>query len=147
MQEFRILWFEDNLKDFDDVIAAIQSHLNIHTRKLQIEHYEYYPEDFDVKLFEPQYCLLLVDLNLKNEQKGVNIIKTLQEKGVYIDTLLYSNNPKELILLTEGKNYINGIHRHATLGSIDEKINSLIDINLYKEYMAYERARLFELKD
>jgi len=139
---FNLLWFEDNLKNFDKIIPNIDAHLKeFHDRELDYDDHDHYPADFDVKLFEGKYSLALVDLNLSNGQKGVEIIEVLRENGAFIDILLYSNNPLELIELTEGANYVEGVFRHATMTGIEQKIKDVIDQVLYKEMMVLERNK------
>lgn len=139
MQEFKILWFEDNLNDFDDIIPKIESHCLAHSRLFLFDHFEKYPQNFGVRLFDGEHSIAFIDLNLQNGQKGIEIIKILRENGAFIDVLLYSNNPGELIKLTEGKNYVEGVFRHATLTGIEEKMKEVIDQVLYKEMMAVSR--------
>lgn len=140
--KFKVLWFEDNLQNFNKIIPNLELHLTkFHDKIFDYDHYDYYPKDFDVKLFEGIYSLALVDLNLGNGQKGVEIIDTLRKNGAFIDILLYSNNPMELIELTEGPNYVEGVFRHATMTGIEEKIKSVIDQVLYKELMTIIRNK------
>lgn len=92
MEDFKVLWFEDNFNDFEKIIKDIENHCLMSHRKFSFDHFDRYPEDFDVKMFEGIYSLALIDLNLENGQKGVQIIETLRTNGAYIDVLLYSNN-------------------------------------------------------
>lgn len=140
--KFNLLWFEDNTPNFDRIIPSIKKHLKeFYNRELDYDNFDHYPADFDVKLFEGKYSLALIDLNLSNGQKGVEVIDVLRKKGAFIDTLLYSNNPKELIELTEGVNYVEGVFRHATMVGIEQKIKDVIDQVLYKEMMVIERNK------
>lgn len=139
MEKFNVLWFEDNIKDFNDEIPYIQQHCSMINRVFEYDHFDHYPDDFNVMLFDGRYSLVLIDLNLKNGQKGSQIIKILREYGAFMDVLLYSNNPGELINLTEGKNYVEGIYRHATLREIEKKICDVIDQINYKEIMTIDR--------
>jgi len=140
--KFNLLWFEDNIKNFEKIIPSVAKHLkDFHESELKYDNYDHYPDDFDVKLFEGKYSLALIDLNLSNGQKGVEVISVLREKGAFIDTLLYSNNPKELIELTEGANYVEGVFRHATMVGVEQKIKDVIAQVLYKELMVLERNK------
>jgi len=139
MSNFKVLWFEDNLHDFGKVISKLESHCVLQSRLFLYDHYDYYPNDFDVMLFDGRYSLAFIDLNLNNGQKGIQIVETLRSKGAYIDILLYSNNPLELFQLTEGSNYLEGIFRHATLEGIGEKMQEVIDQIIYKENMCLAR--------
>ncbi|MEZ4794238.1 MAG: hypothetical protein R2773_01970 [Flavobacteriaceae bacterium] len=140
MKKFKILWFEDNIQNFKKIIPNLESHLDkFYQKKLEYDYFDHYPKDFDIKLFEGIYSLALIDLNLNNGQKGIEVISIIRSNGAYIDTLLYSNNPKELIVLTEGENYLEGVFRHATMHGIQEKIIDVIDQVLYKEMMAIMR--------
>ena len=139
MQKFNVLWFEDNIKDFKEVVPILDAHCKKIHRSLLVDHHKHYPDDFDVKLFEGKYSLAFIDLNLQNGQKGTKIINTLREYGAFIDILLYSNNPGQLIELTEGKNYVEGVFRHATLKGIEEKMKNVIDQVNYKEIMVIKR--------
>lgn len=56
-----------------------------------------------------------------------------------IDILLYSNNPTELIHLTEGRNFVEGIFRHATYKGLSEKMCDVMDQVIYKEIMSTKR--------
>ncbi len=140
--KFNLLWFEDNIKNFEKIIPEVNKHLlKFHEIELHYDNFDHYPADFDVKLFEGKYSLALIDLNLSNGQKGVEVIDVLRKKGAFIDTLLYSNNPKELIELTEGINYVEGVFRHATMVGVEQKIKDVIDQVLYKEMMVLERNK------
>ena len=139
MKEFRVLWFEDNIKSFDKIISNVENHVSKHGHLFMYDHYDYYTKDFDVTLFEGIYSLAFIDLNLKNGQKGIDIIDILREKGAFIDMLLYSNNATELIKLTEGGNYVENVFRHATMTGIEDKIKSVIDQVIYKEMMVIKR--------
>ncbi|HVS92007.1 MAG TPA: hypothetical protein VHE59_08260 [Mucilaginibacter sp.] len=143
MQEFNVLWFEDNFKDFDDTIDLLQSHSSKNNRLFKFDQYDHYPVDFDVKLFDGHYSLALIDLNLQNGQKGIEIIKTIRKHGAYIDILLYSNNPTELVQLTEGRNFVEGIFRHATYKGLSQKMCDVVDQVIYKEVMATNRYDLY----
>ena len=139
MSDFKVLWFEDNLQDFDKVISKLESHCGRQDRLFLFDHYDHYPDDFDVMLFDGRFSLAFIDLNLNNGQKGIQIVEILRSRGAYIDILLYSNNPLELIQLTEGDNYVEGIFRHATLEEIGEKMQEVIDQVIYKENMCLTR--------
>ena len=141
MKSFNILWFEDNIQDFDEIIPELEAHCSSHGMLFLHDHYKAYPTDFDVKLFEGKYSLCFIDLNLQKGQKGIEIIEILRKYGAFIDVLLYSNNPGELIKLTEGKNYVEGVFRHATLNGISGKMQDVIDQVIYKEMMALERHK------
>lgn len=141
-EQLKVLWFEDNIDDLEDIIESIKKHVSkFHSMDFTFDHFESYPDDFDVKMFEGKYTAAFIDLNLNNGQKGVDIVKILREKGAFIDILLYSNNPLELIKLTEGDNYIEGVFRFATLQGIDKKITQVLDQVLYKELMTLERRK------
>ena len=139
MKQFKVLWFEDAIKSFDKIIPKLREHVKMNQQDLMFDHYERYPTDFDIALFEGNYSLLFVDLNLNNGQKGIEVISIIKQHGAFIDTLLYSNNPDELITLTEGENYLEGIFRHATMTGILEKMQDVIDQVIYKENMTIKR--------
>lgn len=139
MVPFKILWFEDNSNDFTDIINEIKIHVQKIGRNLEYDLHDHYPEDFDVKMFEGDYCVAFIDLNLNNGQKGIEIINILRDKGTFMDILLYSNNPLELEKLTEGENYVEGVFRHATMNGITDKMKEVIDQVNYKEIMVLKR--------
>ena len=139
MKKFKLLWFEDNIKNFDRIIPRLMEHVKMNNHALEYDHYVNYPEDFDIILYEGVYSIVFVDLNLSNGQKGIEVINILKERGAYIDVLLYSNNPDELIQLTEGTNYVEGVFRHATMEGILEKMKNVIDQVIYKETMTIKR--------
>jgi len=139
MIPFTILWFEDNIKDFKSIIPALEKHALTLNRHLEFEFHDNYPADFNVKVFNGNYSVAFIDLNLKNGQKGVEIINVLREYGTFLDVLLYSNNPAELESLTEGQNYVEGVFRHATLEGIEQKMKDIIDQINYKEIMVLKR--------
>jgi hypothetical protein len=142
MQEFKVLWFEDNIRDFEDIIPKLEDHCKKLNRQFCYDHFDYYPPDFDVKLFEGKYSIAFIDLNLKNGQKGIEIVNILREKGTFLEVLLYSNLPQELIRMTEGENYVEGVFRHATIKDIGKKMIEVIEIVNYREIMTIERAKL-----
>ncbi|MGK9118038.1 hypothetical protein [Olivibacter jilunii] len=145
MQELNLLWLEDNFsKDFEDVVNILTKHCHGHHRHLEIHSLSYYPADFQVKLFEGVFSVAFIDLNLEKGQKGIDIIKQIRDNGAFIDILLYSNNPGQLIELTEGRNYVEGIFRHATYKGLEEKMKNVIDQVLYKEMMAIKRSDEFK---
>jgi hypothetical protein len=139
MMNFSLLWFEDNIKNFSKIIPELEKHCLLIDRELSYKVYDYYPEDFDVQMFEGAFSLAFIDLNLRNGQKGVQIIEMLREKGTFMDILLYSNNPSELETLTEGDNYVEGVFRHATMNGIEQKMKDIIDQCNYKEIMTLRR--------
>jgi hypothetical protein len=139
---FNLLWFEDNIANFDKIIPNIEKHLaEFHSKELKHDVYDHYHPDFDVKLFEGKYSLAIIDLNLSNGQKGIEVIEILRTNGTYMDVLLFSNNPIELMKLTEGENYVEGVFRHATMNGMEQKIKDVIDQVLYKEMMVLERNK------
>ena len=144
MQPFRIMWFEDDKQTVDDIAPSIEGHLKIHGRKLDLQWKDKYSKDFDVTMFEGECCLVIVDLNLNEGDKGTDLIGLIRKNGAFVEILLYSNNPDELRDHTEGKNYIEGIYRHATLTGLENRIKEIIDIALYREMMVFERLRKFE---
>jgi hypothetical protein len=139
MKKFKLLWFEDNIQNFDRIIPKLVEHAKMNNHVLDYDHFVNYPNNFDVQLFEGVYSLVFVDLNLSNGQKGIDVIEILKTNGAFIDTLLYSNNAEELIQLTEGENYVEGIFRHATMNGILDKMNNVIDQVIYKETMVIVR--------
>lgn len=142
MKKLRVLWFEDNFNSFTKILPNLIAHTKINQRIFEHVPHGRYPDDFDIMLYDGEFSLAFIDLNLKNGQKGIEIVKILRERGAYIDTLLYSNNPHELIQLTEGENYIEGIFRHATLTGIEQKMKDVIDQVIYKETMTIHRHEL-----
>lgn len=144
MQKFNVLWYEDNIDHFDKIIETLNQHLHSHSRLFLFDHYDYYPDNLIESLFIGKYSLLFVDLNLKNGQKGTKVIEILRDYGAYVDILLYSNNPEQLLKLTEGKNYVEGVFRHAGLKGIDKKMCEVIDQVMYKEQMAIDREEKYK---
>lgn len=102
MKSFKVLWFEDKIQNFDKIIPKIESHVKENRHSIIFKHCDHYPDDFDVILFEGEYSVIFIDLNLKNGQKGIQIIETLRKRGAFIDVLLYSNNAAELISVDSG---------------------------------------------
>jgi len=143
MQPFKVIWFEDDHQNVDDISPQLEKHLTVHSRLLELQWRDQYSSDFDITMFEGNCSLAIIDLNLKDNDKGTDLIRIIREHGAFIEILLYSNNPKELIELTESKNYIEGIYRHATLTGLEQKIKDVIDLSLYREMMAIERLRLY----
>lgn len=144
MQELKILWCEDNFSDFDKIIPILEEHLaKYYKRKLIIKHYEKYPEELTEALFDGQFSLMFIDLNLKAGQKGTAVIEIIRKNGAYVDILLYSNNPTDLIKLTEGKNYVEGVFRYSGMKEISEKMKDVIDQVLYKEMWVEERYKTY----
>jgi len=139
MSTFKILWFEDNIENFSDIISNLKKHLIKINRTFEHEPHDRYPLDFDVKMFEGDYSVAFIDLNLNNGQKGIEIIEVLRKHGTFMDILLYSNNPAELEKLTEGDNYVEGVFRHATMTGIEAKMIEVIDQVNYKEIMVLKR--------
>lgn len=139
MEKINLLWFEDKMSSFDRILPKLKTHMLKYEKELVIEDFDHYPDDFDVKMFEGKYSLAFIDLNLNNGQKGVDIINTIRNNGAFIDILLYSNNAEELIFLTEGKNYVEGVFRHATLVGIEKKMIEVLDQIMYKEIMVIHR--------
>ncbi len=146
MQPFKIVWFEDDNQNVEDIKPALIERLKAYSRALEVEWHDKYTSDFDIKMFDGECCLALIDLNLSNGDLGTELIHLIRKNGAYIEILLYSNNPEQLIELTEGKNYIEGIYRHATLTGLQNKILDVIDIALYRETMSHERKRIFDEK-
>ena len=144
MQPFRIIWFEDDQQTVDDIRPEIIKHLKIYERLLDLDWKDKYSKNFDVTMFEGDCCLVIIDLNLNEGDKGTDLINLIRKNGAYVEILLYSNNPEQLIELTEGKNYIEGIYRHATISGLEKRIKEIIDIALYREIMIHERLRKFE---
>jgi hypothetical protein len=139
MSTFKILWFEDSIENFDKIIVSLKAHAAVLNRDFDYDHFDSYPLDFDVKMFNGDHSVAFIDLNLKNGQKGTEIIDTLVAKGTFMDILLYSNNPIELEQLTEGVNYVEGVFRHATMEGIESKMIEMMDIVNYKEIMVLKR--------
>ena len=77
MQHFRILWFEDNIHDFDEIVKEIELHCSHHKKLFLYDHYTQYPHDFNVKMFDGKYSMAFIDLNLEEGQKGIEIIDIL----------------------------------------------------------------------
>lgn len=144
MKPFNVIWFEDNLKSFDRIIPQLRNHAKMNNHEFVPDTFDHYPNDFDIKLFEGKYSIAFIDLNLNNGQKGIEIINVLRNKGAFIDVLLYSNNAAELKDLTEGKNYVEGIFRHATLDGIEQKMKDVFDQVIYKETMTIDRNDKYE---
>ena len=139
MNQFKVLWFEDNVKNFDKIIPQLKAHALMLDRAFEYDVYDHYPKDFQEKMFIGDYSVAFIDLNLNNGQKGTEIISTLVAHGSYMDVLLYSNNPAELEELTEGYNYVEGVFRHATMEGIEGKMKDVIEIVNYKEIMVLKR--------
>lgn len=144
MQELKILWCEDNFSDFDKIIPILEEHLaKNYKRKLVIVHYEKYPDDLTANLFDGQFSLMFIDLNLKAGQKGTDVIEIIRRNGAYVDILLYSNNPTDLIKLTEGKNHVEGVFRYSGIKGIENKMKDVFDQVLYKEMWVEERYKSY----
>lgn len=144
MQPFKIIWFEDDQQTVEDIRPEVIKHLKIYERLLDLEWKDKYSKNFDVTMFEGNCCLVIVDLNLNEGDMGTDLINLIRRNGAYVEILLYSNNPEQLIELTEGKNYIEGIYRHATISGLENRIKEVIDIALYREIMVQERLRKFQ---
>jgi len=143
MQNFKVLWCEDNIDDLKKEIDSIINHCKVQKRTFKYDHYEYYPEELTGELFTGQYSLMLIDLNLKNGQKGTEVIEIIRDYGAYVDVLLYSNNPRELYKIIQEENYVEGVFIHAGLKGIGQKIKDVIDQVLYKENMVIHRNDTF----
>ncbi|WP_428235409.1 hypothetical protein [Gracilimonas sp.] len=143
MQLFKTFWCEDNIGDFKKEIKLIKNHCKRHQRAFEFDHYDFYPEELTEELFTGQYSLMLIDLNLKNEQKGTEVIEIIRNYGAYVDVLLYSNNPKELYKVTQEENYVEGVFIHAGLKGLGQKIRDVIDQIMYKENMAIHRNETY----
>lgn len=139
MNTFKTLWFEDHMEDFNEIISNLQKHVANYNRIFEYDPHDHYPADFEVKMFEGDYSVAFIDLNLNNGQKGIEIIDVLRKHGTFMDILLYSNNPLELEKLTEGENYVEGVFRHATMNGIEAKMIEVIDQVNYKEIMVLKR--------
>ncbi len=134
MQTFKILWFDDVEENIQIHKKKLEDYCKTHDRQLVIDHKHTYDDELLYNIMDYEYSLIVSDLNLLGSEKmGNEILQLLKNKDIFTETLLYSNNSKLLIEKTEGENFIDGLHRHANLKGLLEKVQDMIQMCICKE--------------
>lgn len=143
--DYRILWIEDNGEWLESIIDGVQTYLETFGFNLVLEHIDKYEtRDFS------KYDLIAIDLELENEESGIDAIETIRDgNNFYTEILFYSQSGEKKLRSELSGRSVDGVYcssREAFLKNIQKLIYTTVrktqELNNLRGLVMAEEAEL-----